>query len=71
MTTYADIILNEVVGYGNEAPGDIGVQSYTNQQYSENRVKLLRTDFGTSARAQFVKKLIEKRRRKRSVGLGV
>jgi len=71
LTTYADILLNEVVGYGNEAPGDIGVQNYSNQQYSEERVKLVRTSFGTSARAQFVKKLIEKYRRKRYVGLGV
>jgi hypothetical protein len=69
LTTYADIILNEIIGYGNESSGDIGVQKYDNQQYSEERVKLLRTSFGTSARAQFVLKLIEKHRRKRFVSL--
>ena len=71
LTTYADILLNEIIGYGNEAPGDIGVQSYNNQQYSEMRVKLTNTNFGSSARAQFIKKLIEKHRKKRYVGLGV
>ena len=69
LTTYADIILNEIVGYGNEAPGDIGVQQYSNQQYAEQRVKLVYTTFGSSARAQFVRKLIEKYRRKRFIDL--
>ena len=67
LTTYADIILNEIVGYGNEAPGDIGVQQFSNQQYAEQRVALVHTTFGSSARAQFVRKLIEKHRRKRFV----
>lgn len=69
LTTYADIILNEIQGYGNEAPGDIGVQDYRNQQYSESRVALIRTVFGTSARAQFVHKLLTKYRKYRWVGL--
>ena len=69
LTTYADIILNEIIGYGNEAPGDIGVQNYKNQQYTESRVELIRTTFGTSARAQFVHKLFTKLRKHRQVGL--
>src|SRR4030043_838010 len=69
LTTYADIILNEIQGYGNEAPGDIGVTDYRNQQYSESRVALVRTVFGTSARAQFVYKLFTKLRKNRWVGL--
>jgi hypothetical protein len=69
LTTYADIILNEIIGYGNEAPGDIGVQDYKNQQYTESRVALIRTVFGTSARAQFVHKLLTKYRNYRWVGL--
>ena len=69
LTTYADIIVNEIIGYGNEAPGDIGVQSFKNQEYSENRVALLRTSFGTSARAQFAKGLINKSKRRQRVGL--
>lgn len=69
LTTYADIVLNEIIGYGNEAPGDIGVKDYKNQQYTESRVALLRTTFGTSARAQFVHKLFSKLRKYRQVGL--
>jgi hypothetical protein len=69
LVTYADIILNEIQGYGNEAPGDIGVQDYKNQQYSESRVALIRTVFGTSARAQFVHRLLTKYRHHRWVGL--
>jgi hypothetical protein len=69
LTTYADIILNEIIGYGNESPGDIGVQNFSNQQYTEERVKLTKTAFGSSARAQFIKTQIEKHRRKRHVGL--
>jgi len=69
LTTYADIALNEIIGYGNESVGDIGVQSFRNQQYSEQRVKLIRTVFGTSARAQFVHKLLTKFRKLRRVGL--
>jgi hypothetical protein len=69
LTTYADIILNEIQGYGNEAPGDIGVTDYRNQGYSESRVALIRTAFGTSARAQFVHKLFTKLRHYRWVGL--
>lgn len=69
LSTYADVILNEIQGYGNEAPGDIGVQDYRNQQYSESRVALLRTAFGTSARAQFIHKLFTKFRKYRWVGL--
>jgi len=69
LTTYADIILNEITGYGNESVGDIGVESFRNQQYSEQRKFLLRTNFGTSARAQFVHKLLATYRKYKMVGL--
>lgn len=69
LTTYADIILNEIVGYGNEGPGDVGVQNFSNQQYREERAKLVNTVFGNSSRAQFIKKLITKYERKRFVFL--
>lgn len=69
LTTYSDIILNEMIGYGNEAPGDIGVQDYQNQAYRETRVGLLRTSFGTSARANFAHNLLETLRKYRYVGL--
>ena len=69
LTTYADIVINEITGYGNEAPGDIGVQDFSNQQYRESRVQLLRTQFGTSARAQFASKLLTSLRKMRYVGI--
>ena len=69
LVTYADIILNEMVGYGNESAGDIGVKSFKNQDYSEDRVALLRTTFGTSARAQLIQKLLAKYKVRRKVGL--
>jgi hypothetical protein len=71
LTEYAKIVINEMIGFGNEAPGDIGVQDFQNQQYREIRVKLLRTSFGTSAKAQFIDKLLEKYKYRRYVGLGV
>jgi hypothetical protein len=69
LTTYADIVLNEIIGYGNEAPGDVGVQSFSNLGYSEKRVGLVRTMFGTSARAQFASRLLNKLRKLQHVGL--
>lgn len=60
LTAYADIVLNELLGYGNEAVGDIGIQEYRNQGYSEKRYPLKDTDFGSSARANFVRKLLDK-----------
>lgn len=55
---YAEIVLNEIVGYGNEAPGDVGILEYANQDYRERRVGLMRTVYGDSAKANFVHKLI-------------
>ena len=69
LTTYSDIILNEMIGYGNEAPGDVGVQDYQNQAYRETRVGLLRTAFGTSARANFAHNLLDTLRKYRYVGM--
>lgn len=69
LSTYSDILLNEILGFGNEAPGDIGVQRFSNQQYSETRVGLIRTAFGSSARAQFASRLLTSLRKNRWVGL--
>ena len=71
LTEYAKIVVNEIIGFGNEAPGDIGVQDFQNQQYREIRVKLLRTAFGTSAKAQFIDRLVSKYKMRRWVGLSV
>jgi hypothetical protein len=69
LTTYAKIILNEIVGYGNEAPGDIGVQEYKNQQYSERRVYLFKTALGSSPQAHFANRILNKYKRRRAVAL--
>lgn len=68
LTTYADIILNEIVGYGNEAPGDVRVDSFNNQQYSERRT-LKNTSFGGSPRANFASRLLQRLRLNRYVGI--
>lgn len=65
----AKIFINELLGYGNESIGDVGVQDFSNQQYSEQRVKLLRTDFGTSAKAQMIHKMLKPFKVVRFVGL--
>lgn len=58
LTIYSDLMLQEIIGYGNEAPGDIGVQQYQNQEYREQRIGLIRTNFGTSARANLAHRLL-------------
>lgn len=69
LTTYSQIIINEILGYGNESPGDVGVTDYQNQSYRENRVGLLRTVYGTSAKANFIHKLLTPYRLYRFVGM--
>jgi hypothetical protein len=69
LTIYADLMLQEMIGYGNEAPGDIGVQKYSNQEYREERIGLLRTTFGTSARANLAHRLLTGTRLHRYAGL--
>lgn len=51
----------------NEGTADVGVQSFSNQSYSENRTKLLRTVFGSSAMAQRVASLTKKYRAKPAI----
>ena len=69
LTTYATIILNEVIGYGNEAPGDIGVAEYANQEYREKRKGLVNNAFGKSAKATFAHGLLTGLRKYRHVSL--
>lgn len=69
LTMASKIMLNEMLGFGNEAPGDIGVKRYSNQDYSEGRVGLIRTVYGTSAQAQLIHKLLSSYRLYRYVGL--
>jgi len=59
----AQINLNEFdISLSNEGVADIGIQSFSNQSYSENRVKLGRNAFGSSPAAQRVARLINKYR---------
>ena len=69
LTTYADMLLNQIEGYGNESDGLVGADQFKNQDYSEVRHALKNTDFGSSARAQFVSKLLTKYRKHRFVRL--
>jgi len=69
LTMMSQIVLNEIVGFGNESSGDIGVQSFSNQEYSEQRIKLGRSAFGTSAKAQFIKNLVRSLVRHRYIKL--
>lgn len=68
MTQYATIQINEMVGYGNEAPGDVGIKKYTNQEYSEERTHLLRTAYGNSAKANYIHNILSPFRKRRVVG---
>ena len=69
LTTFSDMVLNQIEGYGNEADGLVGVSEFKNQDYSEKRHNLKRTVFGSSARSQFVSDLLTKLRKHRFVGL--
>jgi len=68
LSTYAKLMLNELIGYGNEAPGDVGVEEYSSQQYREVR-RLQNTDFGNSPQAIFVNKQLRSLRKHRYVGM--
>ena len=58
LTTVAQLTLNEMIGYGNEGSGDVGIKSFKNQQYSEERFGLVNTALGSSPKANFAHKLL-------------
>lgn len=68
LVTYADIILNEMVGYGNEGAGDVGIERFQSQSYSEVR-RLRNTTFGLSPRANLASRLLKRLKKLRYVGL--
>ena len=71
LTMVAEINLNEIIDPGaNEGMGDIGIQTFSNQSYSENRVRLKRTSFGSSARANKAAQLVNGYRRYRALKMG-
>jgi hypothetical protein len=69
LSMYSDLILNEIVGWGNEAAGLVGLKNFRNQSYAESRVNLDRTDFGSSAKAQLIKQLFSDVKRSRYMRL--
>jgi len=69
LAAYTTIALNEFIGYGNEAPGDIGVEEYSNQQYREKRRGMLNTVFGDSPKARWAWRQLTRLRRYRYVSL--
>lgn len=69
LTTASQIFLNEILGYGNEGVADIGIQRFSNQQYSESRKALMETVYGNSAKSQFIHRLLTAFRKYRRVGI--
>ena len=65
----AQVNLNEIdVSLSNEGTADIGIESFTNQKYSEIRAKLGTTVFGNSATAQRIARLVRKYRTRPAIG---
>jgi len=60
LTMAAQITLNEIdnLTLANEAMGDVGVQSFSTQGYSEIRTALGNTAFGNSAKSQKIAQLV-------------
>lgn len=68
----AQLVLNEMDNSGflaNETPGGIGVQEFTNELYSEKRVVLGHSIFGSSPVAQQITRIVENLRAKRALRL--
>lgn len=60
LTMAAQIFLNEIAyPSANESTGDVGVESFSNQGYSEKRKTLKRTSFGQSAKASYIAHLFD------------
>lgn len=60
LTMAAQIFLNEMAyPSANESTGDVGVESFSNQGYSERRKTLKRTSFGQSAKASYIAHLFD------------
>lgn len=59
LTILSDIALKEMSVLGmNEGVGDIGIKSFSTAGYTESRVDLIRTALGSSARANYARKLV-------------
>ncbi len=70
LTLAAQINLNEIdVSLSNEGTADIGITDFTNQKYSEKRMKMFNTVFGNSPVAMRIARLVRKYRSKPTIGL--
>ena len=63
----ADMVLNWVEKFGNEADGLVGLDQFKNQDYSEQRHSLKNTIFGSSANAQGISSLFVNLRKHRKI----
>jgi len=69
LTIGADLLLGELLGYGNEADGIVGLAKFSNQEYSETRLPMVRTGWGTSPRTQLIVRLVSHLDIKRYISL--
>jgi len=67
LTEAAKMVVNEIMGYGNESVGGVGIESFRNQEYYEKRVALLTTEFGSSPKAQWIMQLVNNVRRRKGL----
>jgi hypothetical protein len=68
LTIASQINLNEMdLSLSNEGTADIGIESFSNQRYSEHRAKMSNTIFGNSALATRAARLIKKYRSRPSI----
>ena len=68
LTEAAKMVINEIIGYGNESVGGVGVEAFKNQDYFEKRTALTNTVFGSSAKAQWIVQLLRGVRRRPGLG---
>jgi len=69
LTQAANQELNEIIGYGNEGVGLVGISEFSNQDYREKRNPMVGSVFGSSAKAQYIQKLLKKYVKLMRVGL--
>ena len=69
LTIVSQINLNELdVSLSNEGTADIGIESFSNQQYNEKRYKLGSSAFGNSPMANRAARLVKKYRSRPGIG---
>lgn len=69
LTQATSLFINEMQGWGNEGVGNIGITRFSNQNYSEQRMAMINTVYGNSAKSQFIHKQLDSLRKRRYVGI--